>query len=480
MSNYSEKMAKAKEPRVAPMRSEADAYIECFKHDAAYLEVSWAAVRFFEDITSVFLSYIRSMQRYKTTEGEVDDDGYFPCVIDYAQNGCGLGRDAQDRSLATLIKLGLVHKKVIGLPPKRWLKLDVRAYQVFVETYSTLPQTWPVSYKKAAEFCGPEVTDIVGIVEKYVPFLIETSKSKNEGNPQIEMRETSESKCGKPATDKHRGYEHRVNEHREKGTVTSYRDEGPAGASSPDGFADAPGVENATPAQVTKEQPTSANESRQATPPAYSRKSKPRHKPAPLPAHSAIPFMQTLANVLEPILANKAHAAYPTEGDTAYKYHLDALEAYDAIQTGAILARPLAKPERYTSPVPWGNPYRLERLKLWAKDRIAMETDLLAAARIYAASREHNLTVAQLPSVAAFLFGATPEGGFLPWWNFVKPADAMEAKEKKVLAQAAGVPNSQAMFLEMEAKGHIERNSFEHKKFIKLFGREPNTLKETK
>ena len=214
--------------------------------------------------------------------------------------------------------------------------------------------------------------------------------------------------------------------------------------------------------------------------PAYSKKSKPRHKPGPLPAHSAIPFMQEMARTLAPILSNPTHAEYPAEGSLAYKYHLDALEAYDAIQTGAIFARTLDKPERYTSPTAWGNAYRLEQLKLWAKDPKAMEASLLAAARIYASMRSTNMVAVKLPNVAAFLFGSTTAGGFLPWWNHVKPFEEMEAKEQKVLKKVEMDEQSKTRYLTMEEKGQIEQGDFDHKKFLKLFGREPNKFKEIK
>lgn len=213
---------------------------------------------------------------------------------------------------------------------------------------------------------------------------------------------------------------------------------------------------------------------------ANSRQRKPRRPPAPLPSHPAIPFMQELARTLAPVLASPAHAEYPSEGVTAFKYHTDALEAYDAIQTGAIMARTIDRPERYTDLTIWGNDFRLAQLKQWAKDPKAMESALLSAARIFATSRAKNATVAKLPTVAAFLFGSTTSGGFLPWWSAIKPVEAMEAKEKQILKEADLEEKSKPRFLELEEKNRIEQNSYMHETFVKLFGREPKQFKETK
>lgn len=463
------RLIKPKDPEVAKDM--------CYKNLIGFHAVGKGIARFFEGShAALFMAYLVGRGGEARAKNKLDHEGYFQCSIDYAEEGSGLSRKKQDSALSILCAIGLVKKKVVGRDTYRWIKLDEVGYELLSSTMAAIPYKYNITYKTLSKYAHGPIAEMLALgLEKCITNAYNNIHANVE-NGHSSMSDLGIDECIKRTKNKPIGNKPTWKEPRE-GTQVNLRDEGQNQPSSGNESAIAPLAVNTNPGAANQQAYTPANPRPNTA--AYSKPKKPRAKPAPLPAHSAIPFMQELARTLAPILANQSHAAYPSEGDTAFKYHTDALANYDAIQTGAIMARTLDKPERYTDPAAWGNTYRMERAKLWAHDPATMEADLLTAARIYATTRASNTTVAKLPNVAAFLYGSTTSGGFLPWWNFIKPIEAMEAKEKAVLQKVEREEGSKPKFLEMEERRQIERDDFYHRKFVKLFGREPKQFKET-
>lgn len=144
------------------------AFLQLFGNDA-FISVNKHLAKTIGLVEACLFGELISKYKYYKTQGQLIDDKWFYITIESIEENIGLTRDRQDPAIKKLVKIGLIEKKVMGLPGKRHFAINV---QKLMDLY----------LKKQDE---PLIQSVCGISTNY-----------NEEKPQTTMRKNPKQDCG--------------------------------------------------------------------------------------------------------------------------------------------------------------------------------------------------------------------------------------------------------------------------------------------
>jgi hypothetical protein len=80
---------------------------------------------------AIIYSELVSLFKYYANRGDLVDGEWFYCTAEKLEKNTALKRKPQDRSIASLEKLGLIKVKKMGLPAKRYFSITDKIYDLF-------------------------------------------------------------------------------------------------------------------------------------------------------------------------------------------------------------------------------------------------------------------------------------------------------------------------------------------------------------
>src|SRR6056297_3255667 len=98
-------------------------FLDLIKADG-YITVSKELAREIGLQESIILSELISQYEYFKKENRLDKNNYFYCTVDKMKKNTTISKKTQTRKINNLINLGLIEKKVKGLPAKRHFKIN--------------------------------------------------------------------------------------------------------------------------------------------------------------------------------------------------------------------------------------------------------------------------------------------------------------------------------------------------------------------
>ena len=78
---------------------------------------------------AIMLGELCSKQQYWKDRKELTNDGYFFCTKENFENETTLSRYYQDKAIAKLENLGIVETKIIGLPARKYFRINENALE---------------------------------------------------------------------------------------------------------------------------------------------------------------------------------------------------------------------------------------------------------------------------------------------------------------------------------------------------------------
>ena len=91
---------------------------------SGYITVSKELAREIGLQETIILSELISHYEYFKKENKLDQDGYFYCTVGKLKKNTTIPKKTQSRKINNLIELGLIEKKLKGLPAKRHFKIN--------------------------------------------------------------------------------------------------------------------------------------------------------------------------------------------------------------------------------------------------------------------------------------------------------------------------------------------------------------------
>ncbi|MFC7747309.1 hypothetical protein ACFQU8_08690, partial [Lentibacillus kimchii] len=83
---------------------------------------------------AVIYSELVSLFKYWTSRDQLIEDKWFFCTSENLEKNTALKRKPQDRSIASLQRLGLIEVKKMGLPAKRYFAITNNIYSLFSDS----------------------------------------------------------------------------------------------------------------------------------------------------------------------------------------------------------------------------------------------------------------------------------------------------------------------------------------------------------
>lgn len=115
------------------------------------------------------IGYLASIQKYAKQNNMFEEDEYFYITIDKMEEDLNLGKKAQNTILTKLEEVGLLSKKLIGLPAKRYFRINP----------NVLEQLLTESNNEEIELVRKEINLIAQVcLEKDVPNSLEEPLQK--------------------------------------------------------------------------------------------------------------------------------------------------------------------------------------------------------------------------------------------------------------------------------------------------------------
>mgnify|MGYP006277558131 FL=1 len=115
-------------------------FLDLIKSDG-YITVSKELARKIGLQETILLSELISQHKYFKQRNELDKEGYFYCTVDKMEKQTTISKKTQTRKINNLVEMGLIEKKLKGLPAKRHFNInEQKILDLFLDKNSDNPR----------------------------------------------------------------------------------------------------------------------------------------------------------------------------------------------------------------------------------------------------------------------------------------------------------------------------------------------------